>query len=417
MRCEVVAIGTELLLGTVVDSNSSWIGSQLALAGIDCLRSVRVGDNHDRMVACLRESLDRADAVICCGGLGPTQDDVTREAIAEVMGVELVRDPAVEDVIRTLFTSRGRRMADNNLRQADVPAGATVIPQTRGTAPGLVCPVGDKVVYAVPGVPHEMQEMVLRAVVPDLRRRSGDTATIVSRTLRTWGESESSLAEMLDGRLRALDDAHAAGEPAPTLAFNASGIEGIRVRITARGDDEGAALALIAAEERELRAVLGDLVFGVDDETMEHAVGTLLVDRGLTLGLAESVTGGLVAARIVSVPGASAWFRGSVVAYASEVKFDVLGVPEGPVVSEEAAAALATGARRVLGASVGLGVTGVAGPDTQDGQDVGTVFLASDVDGAVDVRRIQLPGDRERIRQFAAISLLDGLRRRLLTGG
>ena len=418
MRSEVVAIGTELLLGTVVDSNSSWIGSQLALAGIDCLRSVRVGDNHDRMVACLRESLERADAVICCGGLGPTQDDVTREAIAEVMGVELVRDPAVEDVIRALFASRGRRMAENNLRQADVPEGCTVIPQTRGTAPGLICPVGaDKVVYAVPGVPHEMEEMVLRAVVPDLRRRSGDTTTIVSRTLRTWGESESSLAELLDGRLHALDDAHAAGAPAPTLAFNASGIEGIRVRITARGADEDAALALIAAEERELRAVLGDLVFGVDDETMEHAVGALLVERGLTLGLAESVTGGLVAARIVSVPGASAWFRGSVVAYASEVKFDVLGVPEGPVVSEDAAAALATGARRVLGASVGLGVTGVAGPETQDGQDVGTVFLASDIDGAVEVRRIQLPGDRERVRQYATISLLDGLRRRLLSTG
>lgn len=418
MRCEVVAIGTELLLGTVVDSNSSWIGSQLALAGIDCLRSVRVGDNHDRMVACLRESLERADAVICCGGLGPTQDDVTREAIAEVMGVELVRDPAVEDVIRDLFASRGRRMAENNLRQADVPAGATVIPQTRGTAPGLICPVGaDKVVYAVPGVPHEMQEMVLRAVVPDLRARSGDTSTIVSRTLRTWGESESALAELLDGRIRALDEAFAAGTPAPTLAFNASGIEGIRVRITARGDDEDGALALVDAEDRAVRQVLGELVFGVDGETMEHAVGALLLERSLTLGLAESVTGGLVAARIVSVPGASAWFRGSVVAYASDVKFDVLGVPEGPVVSEDAAAALAAGARRVLGADVGLGVTGVAGPDTQDGHEVGTVFLASDVRGDIEVRRIQLPGDRERVRQFATISLLDGLRRRLLSTG
>jgi nicotinamide-nucleotide amidase len=415
VRCEVVAIGTELLLGTVVDSNSSWIGSQLALAGIDCLRSVRVGDNHARMVACLRESLERADAVICCGGLGPTQDDVTREAIAEVMGVELVRDPANEELIRELFASRGRRMAENNLRQADVPAGATVITQTRGTAPGLICPVGDdKVIYAVPGVPYEMQEMVQRAVIPDLRRRSGDTSTIVSRTLRTWGESESALAELLDDRIRAIDEAHAAGTAAPTLAFNASGIEGIRVRITARGEDEAGARALVEAEERELRAVLGDLVFGVDGETMEHAVGSLLVERGLSLGLAESVTGGLVAARIVSVPGASSWFRGSVVAYASEVKFDVLGVPEGPVVSEEAAAALATGARRVLGADVGLGVTGVAGPDTQDGHDVGTVFLASDVEGDVEVRRIQLPGDRERIRQFATISLLDGLRRRLL---
>ncbi|MGK2929215.1 MAG: competence/damage-inducible protein A [Acidimicrobiales bacterium] len=422
MRCEVVAIGTELLLGTVVDSNSSWIGQQLALGGIDCLRSVRVGDNHDRMVACLRESLDRADAVICCGGLGPTQDDVTREAVAEVMGVELVRDDGVAEVIRKMFAARGRAMPENNLRQADVPAGATVIPQTRGTAPGLICPVPvasgpDKIVYAVPGVPHEMRDMVDRAVLPDLRRRSGATSTIVSRTLRTWGESESGLAERLEGRLQALDESGDA-----TIAFNASGIEGIRVRITVKGADDASAWAAIDAEERELRAVLGELVFGVDDETMEHAVGALLVERGRTLGLAESVTGGLVASRIVSVPGASAWFRGAVVSYASEVKFDVLGVTEGPVVSESAAAEMASGARRVLGADVGLAITGVAGPDTQDGHDVGTVFFASDIGGnigggGVEVRRIQLPGDRDRVRQFAAISALDALRHRLLRLG
>ncbi len=418
MRCEVVAIGTELLLGTVVDSNSSWIGQQLAVSGIDCLRSVRVGDNHDRMVACLRESLERADAVICCGGLGPTQDDVTREAIAEVMGVELVRDEAIGDVIRHMFASRGRRMPENNLRQADVPAGATVIEQTRGTAPGLICPVGPggdesaKVIYAVPGVPHEMRDMVERVILPDLRRRSGDTSTIVSRTLRTWGESESGLAERLDDHMRDLDASGAA-----TLAFNASGIEGLKVRITAKGDDEASAWAAVAAEEARVRDELGDLVFGVDDETMEHAVGTLLLARGWTLGLAESVTGGLVASRIVAVPGASRWFRGSVVSYASEVKFDVLGVTPGPVVSEEAAVEMATGARRVLGADVGLAVTGVAGPDTQDGVPVGTVFLASDVDGDVEVRRIQLPGDRDRIRQFACISLVDSLRHRLLALG
>ena len=411
MRCEVVAIGTELLLGTVVDSNSSWIGEQLALAGIDCLRSTRVGDNHARMVACLRESLDRADAVICCGGLGPTQDDVTREAIAEVMGAELARDEAISDVIAEMFRSRGRTMPANNLRQADVPAGATVIPQTRGTAPGLICPVGDKVVYAVPGVPHEMRDMVERAVVPDLRRRSGDTATIVSRTLRTWGESESGLAERLAARLEALDR-----DPTATIAFNASGIEGLKVRITAKGLDDAAAWAAVDAEDREVRAVLGDLVFGVDDETMEHAVGTLLRSRGWTLGLAESVTGGLVASRIVAVPGASEWFRGAVVSYATEVKHEVLGVSDGPVVSESAAAEMATGARRVLGADVGLGVTGVAGPTTQDDQPVGTVFLASDIGGDLEVRRIQLPGDRDRIRQFASISLLDALRHRLLAG-
>lgn len=410
MRCEVVAIGTELLLGTVVDSNSAWIGGQLALSGVDCLRSVRVGDNHDRMVACIRESLSRADAVICCGGLGPTQDDVTREAIAEVMGVDLVRDDGVAGAIRTMFESRGRHMPDNNLRQADVPVGATVIHQTRGTAPGLICPVGeDQVVYAVPGVPHEMKDMVERAILPDLRARSGDTSTIVSRTLRTWGESESGLAERLDDRMQALDASGTA-----TIAFNASGIEGLKVRITAKGDDEAAAWAAVSAEEAGVRALLGDLVFGVDDESMEHAVGALLLERGWTLGLAESVTGGLVASRIVAVPGASQWFRGSVVSYASEVKFDLLGVSEGPVVSETVAAEMASGARRVLGADVGLGVTGVAGPDTQDDQPVGTVFFASDVDGDVEVRRVQLPGDRERIRQFACISLLDSLRHRLL---
>ncbi len=420
MRCEVVAIGTELLLGTVVDSNSAWIGGQLALGGVDCLRSVRVGDNHDRMVACIRESLSRADAVICCGGLGPTQDDVTREAIAEVMGVELARDDVVAAAIRAMFESRGRHMPDNNLRQADVPVGATVIHQTRGTAPGLLCPVArsvgpDQVIYAVPGVPHEMKDMVERAVLPDLRARSGDTSTIVSRTLRTWGESESGLAERLDDRMRALDSAGAGAGAGATIAFNASGIEGLKVRITAKGDDEASAWAAVSAEEEGIRALLGDLVFGVDDESMEHAIGSLLMARQWTLGLAESVTGGLVASRIVAVPGASQWFRGSVVSYASDVKFTVLGVEPGPVVTDVAAAAMATGAREVLGADVGLGVTGVAGPDTQDGEPVGTVFLASDVDGDVEVRRIQLPGDRDLIRQFACISLLDSLRHRLLT--
>ncbi len=409
MRCEVVAIGTELLLGTVVDSNSAWIGGQLALSGVDCLRSVRVGDNHDRMVACIRESLARADAVICCGGLGPTQDDVTREAIAEVLGVELVRDDGVADAIRSMFSSRGRRMPDNNLRQADVPVGATVIHQTRGTAPGLICPIGDQVIYAVPGVPHEMQDMVERAVLPDLRVRAGEPATIVSRTLRTWGESESGLAERLDDHLRDLDER---GDV--TLAFNASGIEGLRLRITAKGSDARALDAVIAAEEAELRSLLGDLVFGVDDETMEHSVGAMIHRRGLTLGLAESVTGGLIASRIVSVPGASAWFRGSVVSYASQVKFDLLDVTEGAVVSESAACEMAVGARRVLGADIGLSVTGVAGPDEQDGQPVGTVFFATDIEGDVEVRRVRLPGDRERVRQFACISALDSLRHRLL---
>ena len=409
MRCEVVAIGTELLLGQIVDTNSSWIGDRLAQAGIDSHFQTKVGDNHDRIVSALRIALDRSDAVICCGGLGPTQDDITRNCIAEVMGVPLVRDEAIVERIRRMFETRGRTMPESNALQADVPEGASVIEQRRGTAPGLICPVGDKVVYAVPGVPYEMTEMMERAIVPDLQRRSGQRAVIISRVLRTWGEAESALAERLGDELVRLDSA---GNP--TLAFLASGLEGIKVRMTAKAETAEEAGEILDAEEAALREILGDLVFGVDEQTMEYAVGALLQEQGLTLGLAESVTGGLVGSRITDVPGSSEWFRGSIVAYDSEVKFDLLGVPEGPVVCEEAAAAMATGARKRLASDVGLAVTGVAGPAEQDGQPVGTVFFGLDLEGDVLVREAHLPGDRERVRQFATISLLDYLRHRLL---
>jgi nicotinamide-nucleotide amidase len=409
MRCEVVAVGTELLLGQVVDTNSAWIGEQLALAGIDSHFQTKVGDNRRRMVLAIRTALARSDAVIVCGGLGPTQDDITREAIAEVMNVGLVRDPGVVEQIRTLFGSRGREMAASNERQADRPEGSEFIPNPMGTAPGLICPVGHKVVYAVPGVPYEMQAMVASAVLPDLQRRSGDASVILSRTLRTWGTAESTLAEMVASRVEALD---AVGNP--TIAFLASGIEGIKVRITAKGPDEAAARALLTAEEDELRALLGPLVFGADDESMEDAVAVLLDGHQLTLGVAESLTGGLVGARLASVEGASGFFRGAIVAYDSEVKFDLLGVPRGPVVSEDAAVAMAEGARKVLGADVGISVTGVAGPAEQDGQPVGTVFLGIALGDNAEAMHVRLPGDRERVRQFACISLLNLLRVRLL---
>jgi nicotinamide-nucleotide amidase len=406
MRCEVLAVGTELLLGQIVDTNSAWIGEQLADAGIDCLYQAKVGDNLDRIVVALRDALSRADAVVVTGGLGPTQDDLTRDALAALMGVELERHDDIVEVIRSMFGSRGRAMADNNLRQADVPVGATVIPQTRGTAPGLICPMGDKVVYAVPGVPHEMREMVERAVLPDLRRRAGSSATIISRTLRTWGTSESALAELIAPRVDAQTN--------PTIAFLASGIEGIKVRLTAKADTVAEARALLAVEEEALRAILGDLVFGVDDETMEDAVAAQLLRHGLTLAVAESVTGGLVASRLVSVVAASEWFKGGVVAYDTQVKFDVLGVTPGPVVCESCAGEMASGVAKLLGADVGLSTTGVAGPTEQEGQPVGTVFFGYCIDGVTTTAHVRLPGDREQIRQFATISLLNELRLRLL---
>jgi nicotinamide-nucleotide amidase len=413
ITCEVVAVGTELLLGQIVDTNSAWIGDRLATAGINSHYQVKVGDNQGRIEAAIRLALGRSDAVICCGGLGPTQDDITREAIAAVMGVPLERDEEMVGRIAEFFRARGRDMAANNARQADKPVGATFIPQTQGTAPGLICPIGDKVVYAVPGVPHEMEDMVERAVVPDLMRRSGEAATIRSRVLRTWGLAESTLAEVVAPRFDRLEGV----EGAPTIAFLASGPAGIKVRVTVRAPDAETADRVLDEEEAHLRALLGHVVFGVDDDTMESVVGTLLSDAGLMLGVAESLTGGLIGARLTDVPGASDWFRGSIASYASEVKYELLGVPRGPVVSAEAATAMARGAMRALGANVGLAVTGVAGPTEQEGMPVGTVFCAVDLDGEVTVTELHLPGDRERVRWYTTISALDVLRRRLLARG
>jgi nicotinamide-nucleotide amidase len=413
VRVEVVAIGSELLLGQIADTNSQWLGEQLAGVGVASHFHQHVGDNHGRIVLALRTALARADGVIACGGLGPTQDDITREAIAEVMGVGLVRDPAIVARIETMFSSRGREMPDNNRRQADVPQGAAVIEQRRGTAPGLICPVGNKVVYVVPGVPHELEEMFERAVLPDLVARlaeEGQTGVIASRVLRTWGTSESALAEALDGRLRDLEGT------AATIAFLASGIEGLKVRLTVRATTDAEAQAALAEEESNLRAILaervGDVVFGTDDETMERAVARRLLDRSLTLAVAESLTGGLVASRLVGVEGASRWFRGGIVSYAADVKHRLLGVPEGPVVTAEAAAAMAAGVRASLRSDVGLALSGVAGPDPDEGVEVGTVFVGLAI-GEAPPRsvRLRLPGDRQRIRDYATISALDLLRR------
>jgi nicotinamide-nucleotide amidase len=404
-----VAVGTELLLGQIVDTNSSWMGEQLALAGVDNFFQVKVGDNHARIVGCIRQALDRADAVILCGGLGPTQDDITRECIAEVMGVSLRRDEAMAAHVRHLFERRKRHFPENNLRQADIPEGACFIEQMPGTAPGLLCPLGGKVIYAVPGVPHEMRDMVLGTVLPDLRRRMGASAIIRSRVLRSWGESESALAEMLAGRIDALD---IAGNP--TIAFQASGVEGLKIRITAKADTEAAAEALIAAEEAQVRAIVGDAIFGVNEINMEAAVLALLREKSYSLAVAESVTGGLVAARLTDIPGASDVLRGGIVAYASEVKFRDLGVPRGPVISEDCALAMAVGVRERFGTDVGIATTGVAGPGEQEGQPVGLVYVGIALPGHVEAQPVRLPGDRRRIREYGVISVLNLLRLRLI---
>ena len=409
MRCNVVAIGTELLLGQINDTNSAWMGEQLAAAGIESHLQMKVGDNLARMEDAISVALVDADAVIVCGGLGPTHDDLTREAIASLMGTELEHDEAVAQVIREMFERRGRVMAENNLRQALVPRGATIIPQTRGTAPGLICPIGNKVLYAVPGVPHEMKDMFERAILPDLLARSGERAVIRSRVLRTWGESESRLNERLDGIISELDTV---GNP--TLAFLASGWEGIKVRLTVKATDVRGADAVLDEWEARLRAEIGEIVFGTDDDTMESVVLAMLGQRGWTLGVAESVTGGLMGGRLTNVAGSSRVFRGGVISYASDVKFDVLGVDRGPVVSESAAVQMAHGARRVLASDVAIAVTGVAGPDEQDGMPVGTLCIGVVLaDGSAHATTTTLPGVRDQMRQMSVITALDFLRRLL----
>ncbi len=399
MRCEVIAIGTELLLGIIVDSNSAWIGEQLALNGIDSYFQVKVGDNFGRIEASICQGLERSDAVICCGGLGPTQDDITRDVIAQVMGVGMRRDQAIADKIRHIFEARGRVMSQNNLRQADIPIGAAPIAQMPGTAPGLVCPIGAKVIYAVPGVPSEMRDMMLGTILPDLRRRAGQSAVIRSRVLRTWGMSESGLAEVLAERMRELDRL---GNP--TIAYQASGIDGIKVRVVAKCTDEASAAKVLDAEEALIRDLIGHVIFGVDEESMELAVLTALRRQGLTLAAAEQVTGGLLAARLSAADPPLHTFRGARVA--------PHGGSDDAADLQQRAAAAASQARAEFGTSVGAAA--IAGPASQaNGPRTAPVALAAVIADRRQSEHIILPADRGRLRDFAVISLLDMLRKAL----
>ncbi|MGR8946647.1 MAG: CinA family nicotinamide mononucleotide deamidase-related protein [Gammaproteobacteria bacterium] len=405
MRCEVIAIGTELLLGQIHDTNSAWIGEQLALAGIDSLYQTKVGDNLDRIVDALRLGLQRSDAVITCGGLGPTQDDITRDAIAVVMGVGMERRADIGERIRHMFESRGRTMPENNLRQADVPRGASIIEQMPGTAPGLVCPVGEKIIYAVPGVPNEMRTMMNGTILPDLQQRAGVAGVIKSRVLKTWGHSESGLAELLGDRITELDQL---GNP--TLAFQASGIEGLKVRITAKADDENHAQIIISDEEELIRGILGNYIFGVDEQTMESVIIDSLNARQQTIAIAEVASGGLVSARLTQTDGHHSILAGSVVATSSDARKNILGLKADEIGTREAAKSLAVQVREKFNADIGLSTTGIFDIDPTAAATVGETYLGIATHDGVDVAEVKLPGDRKRVREFSVISLLNALR-------
>lgn len=412
MRVELLAVGTELLFGDIVNSNAAWLGQRLAEAGIDVATSVVVGDNIGRIAEAVTTALGRADALVITGGIGPTQDDLTREALAAAAGVELVRDEALEAGLRARFEALRRDVPAMNYGQADLPAGATSIPNTRGTAPGVRIEIGGGVAYALPGVPHEMQAMFADTVLPDLLRAGGQPACIVHRVLRTAGMWESAVAAALAPQVERLER-----EGGVTVAFLASAGQ-TRVRLTAKAATRDEALALIAPEEALAREALGTGVYGADDDTLAGAVTGLLRERSATVAVAESLTGGLLGAALSDAPGSSEVFLGGVVSYATEVKRAVLGVPDGvPVVSDECASAMAAGVRGLCGATYALSLTGVAGPAEQEGKPPGTVHVGLAGPDGVTARAFRLPGDRPLVRTFAVVAALNLLRLHLIGAG
>ena len=410
MRCEIIAVGTEILLGQIVDTNSAWIAERLADAGIDCHFQTVVGDNPERMLEVLAAGVKRSEALIVTGGLGPTQDDLTREVVAELMGVELVRDTEIVERIKGRFSSRGKLMPENNLKQADIPIGAKAIAEMPGTAAGLICPMpGGKVIYLVPGVPAEMKQMLEGTVLEDLISRSGERSVISSRVLKTWGHSESGLAEDLAREIERLDHN---GEL--TLAFQASGIEGVKVRMTAKAADKEQSDLLLDHEENVLRELIGEYIFAVDEQTMESVVLDQLKAQSLTFATAESITGGMIGSRLTEVPGSSDSYLGSVVAYEADIKRSLLNVPSDiSVVSKEAVEAMALGVCELLSADVSVAVSGAAGPYPHEGQEPGTVWMATNVRGNVESFKVVFPFDRTQIRQFTVITVLNALRKRI----
>ena len=415
MRAELLAVGDELLYGDIINGNAATLGRLLADVGITVLHSVVVGDDIEVIAGAVRTALGRADAVLMTGGLGPTPDDLTREALAMAAGVELRRDDFLEGQLRRRFRELGRVVPNMNYRQADLPAGADPLPNERGTAPGVRLEMLGGVAYAMPGVPHEMLAMFNSSVLPDLLRRAGEPAVVVHRLLHTSGMWESAVAEAMAPEVdRLAAEATGGKDRNPTIAFLASGGQ-TRVRISARAANRNQAYALIEPVERFGREALGAGFYGIDDDTLEGVVHRLLAERGETVAVAESLTGGLLAGRLTATAGASETFRGGVVAYSADLKDALLGTQarQRGAVTAETARLMATGVRERLGATWGLATTGVAGPTESEGQPAGTLYLGLAGPDGAETRHVQLPGDRSFVRTLSVVQALDMLRRSL----
>lgn len=410
MKAEIISTGTELLLGQITDTNSPYLASELPLLGIDLYWITQVGDNRSRIVEALRRAWGRSDIIITTGGLGPTEGDLTREAIAELLGEEMRVNPELEQWLRGMFRMIGFDMPERNIKQANLIPSARAIPNSRGTAPGWWVERERKIIVAMPGPPGEMQQMWETEIKPKLKQKLGGEV-IISRTIKTIGITEAKVDEMVSPFLSSTN---------PTLALYAKP-DGIQLRLTAKAPHRAEAEHMIAQAEEQLRKILGQAIWGFDEDTLESMVGAMLRERRMSLATMESCTGGLLASTITDVPGSSDYFKGGLVAYSSQMKIafgvDAELLAQKGTVDPEVAAAMARAARLRLEADIGIGITGVAGPAEVEGKPVGTVHIAIDAEGKRSSLSIQLPPRRQEVKRRAVYSALFKLRQLLLNWG
>jgi nicotinamide-nucleotide amidase len=414
-RAAIIAVGSELLTPLRIDTNSLFVTGQLNALGIDVVMKGVAGDDREELAQLFRAALTRADLVVFTGGLGPTDDDVTREAVAATLGRQMSEDVAITERMRARFAARGYQgpMPEINRRQALVPAGAVVIENSRGSAPGLWIEEGDSVVLLLPGPPRELRPMLEALVEGPLKKRAAG-APLIRRVLKIAGRIESQTDELLQPLYRQWEQ----GTPRVSATILAA-LGQIELHLSARAPSAEIAGSALEAAARQVCDVLGEDVFSTRGEPMEAVVGDLLVSRGYRIALAESCTGGLVTSRLTDVPGSSRYVERAVVVYANEAKVDLLGVPPALIdahgaVSEPVAVAMADGVRARAAVDVGIGVTGIAGPGGGTPEKpVGTVAIAAVIGATTRARTFRFHGEREQVKFQASQAALDMVRRML----
>ncbi len=411
MIVELISVGTEILLGNIVNTNTQYLAEKCALLGLSMYHQVTVGDNRERLFAALETALNRSDVVILTGGLGPTEDDLTKEVCAEVMGFELAEDAHTRERIENFFKNNiYKEIPDNNWKQAMVPQGSTVLDNSNGTAPGLIMEKNGKTAILLPGPPNELKPLFTEQVFPYLQNRQPEV--IRSQMIKICGYGESQVEDKLIDLINTQTN--------PTIATYAKTAE-VHLRVTAKADNEEAAKNLLKPVVKEIKSRFENAVYTTkEEETLEMAVVRLLKKYELTVTTAESCTGGLIAGRLVNVPGASEVFREGFITYSNKAKRKSLDVSKGTLkkygaVSEQAAKEMATGGVFATDADACIAVTGIAGPDAEGEKPVGLVYIACYMKDKVKVEEYHFKGNREKIREQSVVKALDFLRRSILS--